>query len=99
MDQKRRYLVRPCGVFLRGIMEAPCMDADKPKLHINLDQHERDQARALYAVDFDMARAGYAADKAQEIDENDVLTRMRQDTRAFIKSYALSEDGRYWLPR
>jgi hypothetical protein len=33
-------------VFLRGIMEAPDMDADSTKPSINLAQHELDRSRA-----------------------------------------------------
>ena len=38
-----------------------------------------------------------ARDQVRKVTEDDLLDRMRVDTRAFIKSYQLSEDGRYWL--
>lgn len=53
------------------------MDADKPKRIINVPEDQRDQARAFYAVDFDMARARSAADKDRRIAENDALNRIQ----------------------
>ena len=58
-------------VFLRGIMEAPCTDANRPKPSINVAQYERDQAGALYAVDFDTVRGRHAAEKDRRLAEND----------------------------
>ena len=52
------------------------MDADTPKLRINVPQHELDQARALYAVDFDMARARRAADESRKTEESEALNRI-----------------------
>ena len=63
--RSRRHLCRTREVVLRGIMEAPCMDADKPKISINLAQNELDRARAEYA-----------AEKARKLAEADALSRV-----------------------
>ena len=52
------------------------MDAHKTPFGINLAQNERDQARALYAADFDMARARHAADKSRKTEESEALNRI-----------------------
>ena len=53
------------------------MDARKTQFGINLAQNERDQARALYAADFDMARARHAADKSRKTEESEALNRIQ----------------------
>lgn len=69
------------------------MDADKPTLSINLPQHERDQGRALYAVDFDMARARRAADKNRRIAENDALNKIQPGPSEKAKAVWQGEGG------
>ena len=69
------------------------MDADTPKLSSNIPQHERDQARASYAADFDMARARQAADKDRRIAENDALNRIQPGQGERAKAVWQGEGG------
>jgi hypothetical protein len=69
------------------------MDADKPKLSINLPQHQREQGRALYAVDFDMARARQAADKNRGIAEDDALNKIQPGPSEKAKAVWRGEGG------
>jgi hypothetical protein len=51
MSSSRSYMYIAHEVFLRGIMEAPDMDADSPKPSINLAQHELDRSRADWSAE------------------------------------------------
>jgi hypothetical protein len=53
------------------------MDADKLTSSNNFAQSDRDQARASYAADYDMARARRAADELRKVEENDALNRIQ----------------------
>ena len=69
------------------------MDADKPTLSINLPQHEREQGRALYAVDVDMARARQVADKDRRITEDDALNKIQPGPSEKAKAVWQGEGG------
>jgi hypothetical protein len=69
------------------------MDADKPQPSINLVQYQREQARALYAVKFDMARTRQAANKARKVDQNVALNRIQPSHSEKAKSVWQSEGG------
>ena len=69
------------------------MDAHKTQPGINLAQNERDQARALYAADFDMARARQAADKNRRIAENDALNKIQPGPSEKAKAVWQGEGG------
>lgn len=69
------------------------MDADRPKFSINLPQYEQEQARTLYAVDFDMARARSAAEDARNADQNDARSRHQPHASEKAKAVWQGEGG------
>lgn len=70
------------------------MDADKPTFSTIRSQDDRNEARSVYAADFEMARARNAASRARIIAENDDLNRIQPGVTETARARWLGEGGR-----